>query len=512
MQRILYTFLLLFTFSFVLGQTTFIIDNIPNKTPHDASLYMVGSFNEWNPQDSRYKLQKEGNNRYSVVLPDNLDNFTYKFTRGNWSSVEGDENGRAIPNRQYVRKRDGNLLHVSILTWEDLSGNAINSYTILLLLAAIQGIMIVIAINMVQDNNRKANLFLSIIIMLTSLSLLARVAVYDREVFQAYPKLLLLSDFIFFSYSPLFYFYIKSLLILPVESRFQKWYHAIGGVAQIFIYFPLFMMERQGFIDDVVDRTFVPLFAGLGVAALIFNLAYWFRCKHILKTYQQQSDNTQSFHQNLHYLHTVMNLKMLMLVVWAAALLLGIFYLLGFNLLWVVERSIDTVWAVLSIQTYFLGYYAMAQPEIFKMRPIEEIEKEEVEEKTALQEQEQSISAELENHQIHLVKLMEENKPFYNPKLSLAELADLTGITPHLLSKVINECFNKNFFEFVNDYRVEEFIELIKRNEHKHQTLLAVAMKVGFNSKTAFNRAFKKTTNLTPREYLKELQHEMVDI
>ena len=62
-----------------------------------------------------------------------------------------------------------------------------------------------------------------------------------------------------------------------------------------------------------------------------------------------------------------------------------------------------------------------------------------------------------------------------------------------------------NFNEFINNYRVKEFQNRLANNEHASHTLLALALEVGFNSKTAFNRAFKKITGQTPREYVKNL-------
>lgn len=108
-----------------------------------------------------------------------------------------------------------------------------------------------------------------------------------------------------------------------------------------------------------------------------------------------------------------------------------------------------------------------------------------------------------------LSTFMEEEKPYLNPELKSHELAIMLGVTPHYLSKKINQEFNVNFYNFINQYRVEEFKNKVLKNEHRNLTLNAIAQNVGFNSKSSFNRIFKSLTLITPTEYLKQnLQHK----
>ncbi|MEM9987419.1 MAG: helix-turn-helix domain-containing protein, partial [Bacteroidota bacterium] len=76
----------------------------------------------------------------------------------------------------------------------------------------------------------------------------------------------------------------------------------------------------------------------------------------------------------------------------------------------------------------------------------------------------------------------------------------------HDLSRTINQGFGMNFNDFVNSYRVNAFKEQVLMPECQNHTFLAVALMVGFNSKTAFNRSFKKLTDQTPREYFQAQQ------
>ncbi len=97
--------------------------------------------------------------------------------------------------------------------------------------------------------------------------------------------------------------------------------------------------------------------------------------------------------------------------------------------------------------------------------------------------------------------IMQENKLFLEPELSLSELATKLKTNSSVLSAAINSNFGKNFNDFVNEYRVEEFKKQIKLPENRNYTLLAVAFDCGFNSKATFNRAFKKFTGQAPSRF-----------
>jgi len=98
-----------------------------------------------------------------------------------------------------------------------------------------------------------------------------------------------------------------------------------------------------------------------------------------------------------------------------------------------------------------------------------------------------------------------EEKPYLDANLSLTGLAKSLNISANNLSQVINSQKKKNFFDFVNTYRIEAIIEKLKNSENKKYTLLSLAYEVGFNSKSTFNASFKKLMGKTPSDYLKTL-------
>ncbi len=101
-----------------------------------------------------------------------------------------------------------------------------------------------------------------------------------------------------------------------------------------------------------------------------------------------------------------------------------------------------------------------------------------------------------------ILVLFEQDKIFLDPNLSLGDLALRLKTNTSVLSAAINQSFYKNFNDFVNQYRIDEFLRNIKDPQNSHLTLLAVALDSGFNSKSTFNRAFKKMMGTSPREFL----------
>ncbi|MCG8577436.1 MAG: helix-turn-helix domain-containing protein [Flavobacteriales bacterium] len=105
-----------------------------------------------------------------------------------------------------------------------------------------------------------------------------------------------------------------------------------------------------------------------------------------------------------------------------------------------------------------------------------------------------------------LLDLMQNEKLYINPDLSLRLLADYMNLPPNHMSQLLNEGFQQNFAEFVNTYRLELFKEKLS-GTHAHQlTLLAIAYDSGFNSKTVFNTFFKKKMGMTPKAYWNQLK------
>jgi AraC-like DNA-binding protein len=100
-----------------------------------------------------------------------------------------------------------------------------------------------------------------------------------------------------------------------------------------------------------------------------------------------------------------------------------------------------------------------------------------------------------------LLNFMTAEKSYLDPRLTLSGLANKLEMSPNQLSQIINQQEAVNFHDFVNRFRIDEFIERASKNESF--SLLAHALDSGFNSKSSFNSIFKKHKGMTPSQFLK---------
>lgn len=106
------------------------------------------------------------------------------------------------------------------------------------------------------------------------------------------------------------------------------------------------------------------------------------------------------------------------------------------------------------------------------------------------------------NAQISTLKqYMTEKEPFLDPSLTIQELANQISIPVRDLSILINHHIDQHFFDFVNEYRIQKAMQILRDQSKKQLTVLEILYEVGFNSKSSFNTSFKKYTNLTPTSY-----------
>ncbi len=144
-----------------------------------------------------------------------------------------------------------------------------------------------------------------------------------------------------------------------------------------------------------------------------------------------------------------------------------------------------------------LGFFGHRQGNLFSEKTIGIV----LQEPGPISEIKYSVTVKENDFILSLLKYMNENKPFLIPEITLSTLASELEVTPEYLSGIINNKLGKNFFDFINHYRIEEFKTRSLAAENKKFTLLSIAYDCGFNSKATFNRVFKNVTGITPGEY-----------
>jgi AraC-like DNA-binding protein len=146
----------------------------------------------------------------------------------------------------------------------------------------------------------------------------------------------------------------------------------------------------------------------------------------------------------------------------------------------------------------FVGYSGIRQQDLFSNSTLKEEELVNTESKYKKSSLNEVVDSEKHDE---LLELMNTDKPFLNPKLTLFDLAQSLNISTNHLSQIINQNLNQHFFDFVNGYRIRTAMDILKNPEKRDLTILEILYEVGFNSKSSFNTEFKKYTNQTPSQF-----------
>jgi len=145
-----------------------------------------------------------------------------------------------------------------------------------------------------------------------------------------------------------------------------------------------------------------------------------------------------------------------------------------------------------AVLIYSISFSIIGRSDFFSERVFSHIRK--YEKSSLTEEMQQKILEKLK-------KVMEEEKPYLDYLFSLPSLARSIGVSPHHLSQVLNESLNHNFFSYTATYRIEEAKKILSIPANKNLMIEEIAEMVGYNSKSAFNNAFKKLTGMTPSQF-----------
>ncbi len=181
---------------------------------------------------------------------------------------------------------------------------------------------------------------------------------------------------------------------------------------------------------------------------------------------------------------------------------------IAFSLIWIAVlvtilfdlpfKGDEVIYATATFVVFLLGFLGLKQGNVFHEEAtvvlrsnIQEpkYEKSNIDESVA-----KKIAGDLRAH-------MQEKQAFLKSRLTLDEVANQLDTTTHILSQVLNQHMGKTFFDFVNEYRVEKAQKMLLDRDFDHYTLLGIALDAGFNSKSSFNRIFKKHVGCPPSEF-----------
>jgi AraC-like DNA-binding protein len=380
----------------------------------------------------------------------------------------------------------------------------------LLVLGAAQGLFLAVLLA-TKRNNSAANKILAVAMLSFSASILESLA-YAGGWYRDWPHIIGAAKPLIFVFGPILYLYALAVTLGGHTFR-KRWLRHFIPAGLVALYFAPFYLSRGttkiAFVEDLM-RNGPPL-----DVVVIDNLQYPHGILYVVLTIlllRRHRAALRETHSNVEQINLLWlrNLTVGIVAVWALATVLHVMDLVGLTA-GAIEPMLTPL--AVSIMVYAIGYAGWRQPEIFHQVPPRVPLVPDIERPQAIAAIEPLVSADQSYeksgltqaqaaaHLAQLQRVMEKKQLYKNSLLTLQELADELSISPHHLSQVINTGLGKNFYDFVNGYRVEEIKRRLRDPKSAHLTILAIALDAGFNTKSSFNTFFKKHTGLTPSQY-----------
>lgn len=322
---------------------------------------------------------------------------------------------------------------------------------------------------------------------------------------------------------PVIFFYVQSLLNPSFRFGKKEWWHLLPGI--LYLLFCIIMvvtdklvLKKYYFIATGQDPDFDTWYQLTGFASMLF---YFFLSLRYYNLYKKLIVQVISYADGV-FFRWVRNFLVAFLIMLCVKV---IFYVLGE----IMDMSYwDTWWyfLVFAMLFYYIAITGYAnsietkiafRPNLLQYRPalLLNYHSSSINDTSLTEEAEVididsiPIAASTQSEEINswkekILQLLQAGKAYEDPELSLTQVAKQLQSNPSHISKMVNQGFGINFNDFVNQFRIAAVKEMLNNGEHKKQTLLGIAFECGFNSKATFNRAFKKITGQSPKEWLQQ--------
>ena len=362
---------------------------------------------------------------------------------------------------------------------------------IIIIIGICQGIFLTFTLQRISNNNHSANTILSKLILIATMMLIGRF-IYFRYLNLTIFHWSILVDSLVFLFGPLFYIYIRRLLFKGNTSYLLPVYHATPFLLLLTLsIFYLIHYSSEDFYQYFLNGNLKTIFNIISIVMIASNLYYLFRSYKLVKKYKKEEKQNFSFEQSpINFLNSFLISFLVCLVAW-------IISYINYSLLdrYFTYVNYESVWVAIPVLLYVIGYFSLKQPELFRI-PLE----------VKISEKKARLSA-LDSDLLKkkLDSLMLNEKVFLQHDLTLREVAKLLKTSTNNISWLLNSVYKTTFYDFINSHRIKEFVKEVENKKHLQNTILALSIDAGFNSKSTFNKAFKVVMKDTPSNYIKNL-------
>jgi AraC-like DNA-binding protein len=331
--------------------------------------------------------------------------------------------------------------------------------------------------------------------------------IYSLGYWEVYPHLVGITNPFPLLHGPMLYLYV--LFSLRSDRRFTRidMLHFAPFVLS-YVYLSRFYLFYTTEQKAMIDRGELDDYSGFMTLSLIAFFVSGFT--YTIISYRLLGRHQSMINENFAFRESI-NLNWLRYFIWGIGIIFG-----GAITVEILRDGLGVdfgfnadliLYSLIILFILFLGFFGIRHQDVFTGGYVNE--ERIVESRTAGEYARSGLKEEdaLKYHR-RLTELMKSEKPYLEPKLTLSTLAGELDISPNHLSQVINQYEGKNFFDFVNSYRVEEFMQRVADPANRNFSILAIAFDSGFNSKSSFNEVFKKITGKTPSKYMAGVREE----
>ncbi|MEQ9404721.1 MAG: helix-turn-helix domain-containing protein [Cyclobacteriaceae bacterium] len=330
-----------------------------------------------------------------------------------------------------------------------------------------------------KKENRKANRFLSLMIFCMCLTFTPYML--DPNIWHTYRWLAWMPFSLTYWIGPAFYFYIRTLTSVFKLRKKDLWhfspvvlnyihsiYHSLTGESNPWIWFHYFSEYLES----------------MAIVSIVIYLIISYR---MINTYQTSLLQNVS---NIEGINLTWIRKMILIIA-GSFLIILLFLIVSTGMSgkyrlnqWDEARSFTLL--LYSSILYWLSISGYRQAQTYRLPDLEAM----------------TFDSGEPSELIHSIRTAIETEKLYrNPELSLMDLSKAARLSERAISTAINQELGKNFYQFINEYRVEELKRLLKDPTLNHLKIISLAMDAGFNSKASLNRVFKAFTGMSPKAW-----------
>jgi len=369
------------------------------------------------------------------------------------------------------------------------------------ILGALQGIMLGMFI-LSKQTNKLANKSFLVGVLLTIVHILLVAFVENPNQAEGIIGLKLLTWIIPFTVPVFAYFYFSFLVGERKKYILKDLVHGIPTLLAIVAVIPyIWLASKSGPVWLIVNPT---TFTNQGLIHLFFySFVICYYGSQVTIIYINFKRKMESEYANLEekQLGWIQGNGIAIFIIGISGLAMSLYQIVQLSQPGVSPEELWTphflVFIPISVLFYWYTYKVMQVPELFLLvEPTHSINPG----KYAHSQLSKSQMAKIGNQ---LSEFIENGNRYTDPRLNLTQVASELSISNQILSQVINQHFEQNFFEFVNAYRLSAAKKKLKDPNLKHLSIQGIAQEAGFKSKSTFYDLFKKETGLTPRQFQK---------